>query len=274
MIFYATIRDPFDYVIFKCVVPDCLCDFQLDHIAANILLVAGFLGPPLLADIVEVQLPCPACAGDAGHGTFAMPAEQLAGEKIVTIDAVTPLWIFLRGNRLLDLEVELIADDPRDAALNANIAVDINAAVSLVGKDLLKARPPPRTTIRGCNASIIQTGHDINECLAAGNAREDLPDNRSLRLVDGIVQRFVRFIAVRQMAVRHHAVCGVVVQTALDVLGHVLGIKLIDIHHRAGGEAPGRSVVEILLHIENADAQLLKPCFVDKCLQHIAAYTV
>lgn len=32
--------------------------------------------------------------------------------------------------------------------------------------------------------------------------------------------------------------------------------------------------VEILLHIENADAQLLKPCFVDKCLQHIAAYTV
>ena len=116
--------------------------------------MAGFLGPPLLADIVEVQLPCPACAGDAGHGTFAMPAEQLAGEKIVTIDAVTPLWIFLRGNRLLDLEVEFIADDPRDAALNADIAVDINAAVSLVGKDLLKARPPPWAPVRGCNASV------------------------------------------------------------------------------------------------------------------------
>ena len=84
-----------------------------------------------------------------------MPAEQLAGEKIVTIDAVTPLWIFLRGNRLLDLEVEFIADDPRDAALFADIAVDIDAAIPFVGKDLLKARPPPRATVRGCNASGI-----------------------------------------------------------------------------------------------------------------------
>ena len=76
------------------------------------------------------------------------------------------------------------------------------------------------------------------------------------------------------MAVRHHAICGVVVQTALDVLGHVLGIELVDIHHRAGSEASGRSIVEILLHIENTDTQLLKPCFVDKSFQHIAAYTV
>lgn len=84
-----------------------------------------------------------------------MPAEQLAGEKIVTIDAVTPLWIFLRGNRLLDLEVEFIADDPRDAALFADIAVDIDAAIPFVGKDLLKARPPPRATVLGLDSTGI-----------------------------------------------------------------------------------------------------------------------
>lgn len=56
--------------------------------------------------------------------------------------------------------------------------------------------------------------------------------------------------------------------------GHVLGIELVDIHHRAGGEASSRSIVEILLHIENANAQILKPSFVDQSLQHIAPHAV
>ena len=76
------------------------------------------------------------------------------------------------------------------------------------------------------------------------------------------------------MAVRHHAIRGVVIQAALDVLGHVLGIELVDIHHRTGGEASSRSIVEILLHIENANAQILKPSFVDQSLQHIAPHAV
>ena len=205
------VGDPLDNIVLQSIVFDGLGDLQLNFISAYILFIAGLFRSTLLADVVVMQVAGASGAGDASHGAFTMPAEQLAGKQIVTIDAVTPLRILLRGDHLLDLEVKLVADNPRDAALFADIAVDIDAAIPFVGKDLLKARPPPRATVRGLDSPDIQAGHDINESLTAGNASEYLPDNRSLRLVDGIVQRFVRFIAVGQMAVRHHAIRGVVI---------------------------------------------------------------
>lgn len=205
------VGNPVDRIIIQCAAFDRLCYLKLDVVPSQVFLLAGFFRATLLADVVVMQVARAAGAGDAGHWTFAVSAEQLAGKQIVTIDAVTPLRILLRGDHLLDLEVKLVADNPRDAALFADIAVDIDAAIPFVGKDLLKARPPPRATVRGLDSPGIQAGHDINESLTAGNASEYLPDNRSLRLVDGIVQRFVRFIAVGQMAVRHHAIRGVVI---------------------------------------------------------------
>ena len=51
------------------------------------------------------------------------------------------------------------------------------------------------------------------------------------------------------MAVRHHAIRGVVIQAALDVLGHVLGIELVDIHHRPQRKATCGGVAKFLFGI-------------------------
>lgn len=73
------------------------------------------------------------------------------------------LRIFLRGDHLLDFEEEFVADDPWDAIFLANIAVDVDAAVSLVGKYLLETRPPPRAIVRGFDAPGVQTAHDVKQ---------------------------------------------------------------------------------------------------------------
>ena len=76
-----------------------------------------------------------------------MTAEQFAGEQIIAIGAVASLWVLLRSQHLLNLKVQFVTDNPRYSALDANIAIDVDATVSLVGKYLLETGPPPRATI-------------------------------------------------------------------------------------------------------------------------------
>ena len=71
-----------------------------------------------------------------------------------------------------------------------------------------------------------------------------------------------------------NAVRGIIIQAAFDVFGHVFGVKLIDIHHRAGSKAACCGVVEVFFDVENADTKLLQFGFVDQSLQHVAPHTV
>ena len=51
-VFNRPISHPFDNVIGQAVHLDGLCDGELDNISADVLLVAGVFGAPLLAGVV------------------------------------------------------------------------------------------------------------------------------------------------------------------------------------------------------------------------------
>ena len=187
---------------------------------------------------------------------------------------MTPLRILLRFQHLLHFEIQFVADDSRDASLFPDIAVDVNSSIPFVRQDLLEARSSPRPAVRSFDSTSIQAVINIDKWLSAGNANEDFPDDSGLRLIDDIVQRVIPFIAIGQVSICHHAVRGIIIQTAFDVFCHVFGVKLIDIHHRAGSKAACCGVVEIFFDVENADAKLLQLGFVDQSLQHITPHTV
>ena len=70
--------------------------------------------------------------GDSNHWTFKLPAEQFSCEKIVAIYTMTPLWILFRFLHLLYFEEQFVTDNARDAALDADVIIDVNAPVPLV----------------------------------------------------------------------------------------------------------------------------------------------
>lgn len=59
-----------------------------------------------------------------------------------------------------------------------------------------------------------------------------------------------------------------------DVLSHVLGIEVVDVHHIAEGKAAGGGVDEILLGVEATDAYIPEPGIVYHSVQHISAHAV
>ena len=101
----------------------------------------------------------------------------------------------------------------------------------------------------------------------------NLSDELGFLRLDGIPPIRAFDIAERDRTV-HLAGLGVVPHTAPDVLGHVLGVELIDVHHRAEGEAAGCGVPKLLLGIERPDAEQVQLCFVLKSLQHVPGDTV
>ena len=66
--------------------------------------------------------------------------------------------ILFRFDHLLDLEEKLVADDARDAALYADVVIDVNAPVPLIAENLVEARSPPWLPVCRGDAPGVQAG--------------------------------------------------------------------------------------------------------------------
>ena len=184
------------------------------------------------------------------------------------------LWILLRFQHLLHPKEKALVHDLGDAALDADVPVDVDAGVSFVGEQSVEAVLPPLASPAGLYAPGIQICSDVNERLPAGHPAEDLPDDLILRGIEGVPHILALLVAEGEAAVCDFALGRVVVKPALDVLGHVLGIELVDVHHGAEGEAAGRGVIEVLLGVKHPDSKVVQLSLVHHGLKHIAAHAV
>lgn len=185
-----------------------------------------------------------------------------------------PLWILFRFQHLLDFEKQLVADDSGNAALNANIIVDVNSPVSLVDQHSVETAFPPAVPPDGPNPSGVEIVCNIHKSFAAGHTAKNLADNIILGRIQLIAQVLPLFIAKRQTAISQLAILGIVPQTAPNVLSHVLAVELVDVHHGAESKPARCRIVKIFLRVEDADAQLLEPDFIHHGIKHIPAHAV
>lgn len=74
---YRAVGNPFYNVILERILPDGSCNRQLYFIPTQIFLVTGLFHPPLLANVVVMELAGATCARDADHRTFALAAKEL-----------------------------------------------------------------------------------------------------------------------------------------------------------------------------------------------------
>ena len=138
----------------------------------------------------------------------------------------------------------------------------------------MKTALPPAIPPDRPDAPGIEIVGNVNERFPTGHAAKNLTDNIILGRIQLIPQVLPFFIAEGQAAIGELAVLGVVPQTTPNILGHVLAVKLVDVHHGAEGKPARSRIVKIFLRVENADAQLLEPRFVYHGLEHIPAHAV
>ena len=262
---------PLDNVIGQAVHLDGLCDGGLDNIPADILLVAGVFGAPLLAGVVVMQLSVSTGAGYARHVAAAMPAAQLPGQQVIFRTNAVPgsNRILFHPHGLLYPVPQFITHNARNPIHNADVAVNVDALVPLVLANALETALIPRSPLAGLDALCVEVSRDIHEQIPGGNTGEDFPDNSRCGLVQHDLPVCTALVPQRLPAVRH-ALVGVVVQTAGDVLCHVLAVKLVDIHHVPQCKTPGGSIVKIFLSVKHLYAVIVQLRLVDHGLQHIA----
>ena len=202
-----------------------------------------------------------------------MTTKEFAGQQIVTVDTMPAAGILFHLQHLLHLVEKRIADNAWDGALYTNIAVNINPAIAFVYQKPVEAAAAPRFSDAGSQTPGVEIPDDIYERFAGGHPAIDFADNLVLR---GI--KLKRQIGSSLVAIGEQAVClclhGIVQQPAPDILRHILGVKLVHVHHAAQSKPPGGGIVKVLCGIENPDAELIKPGLVHHGLQHIAANPV
>lgn len=271
---HSAVRDPRNHIILERIFFDGPGHSLLYGVPPHVGLAASLFHPLLLAGVVVMQIPGFAGAGDPNHGALALPAEQFPRQQIVAIHSMAPLWILFRFQHLLDFEEQLVADDPGNAALNADVIVDVDSPIPLVDQHGVEAALSPAIPPNRPDAPDIEIVGNVNERFPAGHAAKNLTDNIILGRIQLVPQILPLFIAKRQAAIGELTVLRVIPQTAPNILGHVLAVKLIDVHHGAEGEPARSRIVKIFLRVENADAQLLEPRFVYHGLEHIPAHAV
>ena len=120
------------------------------------------------------------------------------------------------------------------------------------------------------DAAGVQVVQYIREGFIVRDPAIDLPDDFSFGLVHDDAAVHAAFQAKGQAAVAL-ALAGIIHQAPGDVLGHVLAVELVDVHHAPECKAPGGGIIKIFLGVEDTDAQLVQPGFVHQGLQHIPA---
>ena len=139
---------------------------------------------------------------------------------------------------LLYLVPQGIINDGRYAALDTNIAVYVDAAVLLIGTQPVKTVFVPSAFICGFDAPAVQIAGNIREQLAGSDTGIDLPDDGCCWFIHHDLAIFAPLVAQRLPAVGH-ALVGIVHQAAAHILGKVVRIELVDIHHAAQRKPPG-----------------------------------
>ena len=152
-----------------------------------------------------------------------MAAEQLPGQQVFFIAAAltAALRILFHFQYLLHFVEKLVRDDTRHTALNANIAVNVDAPVPLVAADRVKAAAPPLGAFFRLDAPAVQIAGNVDERFIARHAGKDFLHDSGLCFIQHDMAVIARFVAERQAAVGQALAC-VIHQTARDVLGHVL----------------------------------------------------
>ena len=137
----------------------------------------------------------------------------------------------------------------------------------------MEAALVPFPAIRSLNAAPVQIVCQIGVGPAFQKPVENLPDDCRLVFPDHELPVGACSITKGRPGV-DHGFAGIVHQPAPDVLGHVLRIELIDVHHRPEREPAGSGVTEVLLNIQAMDTLLQQRSIVDHGLQHVPTHAV
>ena len=97
-------------------------------------------------------------------------------------------------------------------------------------------------------SALVERTRDLCKRNVFKNAVINLSDNSSFISGDGILPILALNIAEREHSV-HLALCSIIHHPALDVLAHVFGIELVDIHHRPQRKATCGGVAKFLFGI-------------------------
>ena len=162
----------------------------------------------------------------------------------------------------------LLIQNGRYAVLLHDAGVTVDPDVIVIRQDAVKAVLVPPVALLCFQAAAVQLVRNVDEGHAIEHHGVDLPHQVGLFRLDGILPVLALHIAQRQRSV-HLAGLGVVPHTAPDVLGHILGVELIHIHHGAEGEAPGRGGPELLFGIERLYAEHIQLRLILEGLQHV-----
>ena len=228
---------------------------------------------PLTADVVEMHRARLAGARYAGHRRTAFSAEELSGQKVLLVLASTPCH-FLTPPHLLLYNVEnLTLHNRRYTVLDANITILVNTYVSLVRGQGMKRVLSPRPAEGCCYAPVVQIVGYRCQRFARRNPAVYLTDDLGSGLVDLILSISSAPVPERTATV-DLTLLGVVIQSARDILGHVLAVKLIDIHHVPQREPSCCCVAEVFLDVQTADAVIHQLRVVEHGFEHVPTHAV
>ena len=115
-----------------------------------------------------------------------MPTVQLAGQKIVfcPVAGASIAVILFHAVGLLCIVEKLITDDARHSTGDANVAVHVNSAVSIVMAEDMEAAFVPFTPSGGFDSTSIEVIGYAGKKFPGGDSRINLPDNGRFRLIN------------------------------------------------------------------------------------------
>ena len=270
-VFDRPICYPRNDIIGQAVHLDGLSHSRFNDIPADVLLVTGVLGAPLLAGVVVMQLAVSTGARYARHVAATMPAAQLPGQQIIFCPDTVPGsdWILFHPHGLLYPVPQIIAHYAWNAIGHPDIPVYVDAPVPLVLANTLEAAFVPVGSLAGLDALGIEISRNVHEQVTSSHTGEYFPDNGRIRFIQHHTAILTPLVAQGLPTVRH-ALAGVIIQPPGDVLRHVLAVELIHIHHVPQCETPGGCIVKIFLGVKHLYAVIVQLRLVDHGLQHIA----
>ena len=227
----------------------------LDPVPAYCLFAAGLFLALGLAIVIVVLGRGLAGAGHSHHKAPAVAAEQFSRQEVVAVLPVPPLGVLFRFQLLLHRIEQLLSHDGRHSVLHPVPGVLIHPDIPLVDEYPVKAPFVPEIAGPGLYPAAVEIVADVNQQIPRIEPLEDLPYYLSLFRLDLIAPISAPLVPIREGAV-DHALLGVVHHAPHNVLGHVLGVELVDVHHIAEGKAASGGVVEVLLGVETADSHV------------------
>ena len=174
-----------------------------NHVPADGFLFAGVFQPVLLASVVVMHFARLAGTRDPDHIAPAMPTVQFAGQKIVfcSVAGASIAVILFHAVGLLCIVEKLITDDARHSTGDADVAVHVDATVSIIMAEDMEAALVPFAPSGGFDPTGIEVGGYAGKKLSSGDPRINLSDNGSFRFIDFGLAIGATLIAKRETAI-------------------------------------------------------------------------